>query len=98
MVAAAQVALDGSVAAGPGAAELVAGAPCWPAVLYPQHRRPDLGLRRSARRSWQARPPTQIAPEQISAIVTHRGIYRPAMIARFLGDGDVPLDVISLHS
>ena len=37
-----------------------------------------------------------VAPELISAIVTSRGIYRPEMIARHLGDGDAPLDVISL--
>ncbi|MEO7908695.1 MAG: hypothetical protein ABIV47_03490 [Roseiflexaceae bacterium] len=35
-------------------------------------------------------------PELISAIITSRGIYRPEMIARYLGDGDAPLDVIPL--
>jgi methylthioribose-1-phosphate isomerase len=39
-----------------------------------------------------------IAPALISAIVTSRGIYRPEMIARHLGDGDAPLDVIPLQS
>ncbi len=34
--------------------------------------------------------------ELISAIITSRGIYRPEMIARYLGDGDAPLDVIPL--
>ncbi|MFN8505891.1 hypothetical protein [Kouleothrix sp.] len=97
MVAAAQVALDGSVAAGPGAAELVArarraGLPCY--ILSTDG--PDPACAGAAQLA--GAPADTIAPEQISAIVTHRGIYRPAMIARFLGDGDVPLDVISLHS
>jgi methylthioribose-1-phosphate isomerase len=35
-------------------------------------------------------------PDLISAIITNRGIYRPEMIARYLGDGDAPLDVIPL--
>jgi len=37
-----------------------------------------------------------VPPEQISAIITNRGIYRPEMIARYLGDADAPLDVIPL--
>jgi methylthioribose-1-phosphate isomerase len=37
-----------------------------------------------------------VPPEQISAIITNRGIYRPEMIARYLGDGGAPLDVIPL--
>jgi methylthioribose-1-phosphate isomerase len=37
-----------------------------------------------------------LPPELISAIITSRGIYRPEMIARYLGDGDAPLDVIPL--
>jgi methylthioribose-1-phosphate isomerase len=37
-----------------------------------------------------------ISPGLISAIITNRGIYRPEMIARYLGDGDGPLDVIPL--
>jgi len=37
-----------------------------------------------------------VPPEQISAIITNRGIYRPEMIARYLGDGDAPLAVIPL--
>jgi methylthioribose-1-phosphate isomerase len=39
---------------------------------------------------------TTIPPSLISAIITNRGIYRPEMIARYLGDGDAPLDVIPL--
>jgi methylthioribose-1-phosphate isomerase len=37
-----------------------------------------------------------LAASLISAIITTRGIYRPEMIARYLGDGDAPLDVIPL--
>jgi methylthioribose-1-phosphate isomerase len=37
-----------------------------------------------------------IPPGLISAIITSRGIYRPEMVARYLGDGDAPLDVIPL--
>jgi methylthioribose-1-phosphate isomerase len=37
-----------------------------------------------------------VPPEQISAIITSRGIYRPEMVARYLGDGDAPVDVIPL--
>jgi hypothetical protein len=33
----------------------------------------------------------------INALITDRGIYRPAMLARHLQDGDAPLDVIPLH-
>lgn len=37
-----------------------------------------------------------VSAAEISAIVTTRGIYRPEMIARYLGDGEAPLDVIPL--
>jgi methylthioribose-1-phosphate isomerase len=37
-----------------------------------------------------------LPPDLISAIITSRGIYRPEMIARYLGDGEAPLDVIPL--
>ena len=37
-----------------------------------------------------------IPPNLINAIVTDRGIYRPEMIARYLEDGEAPLDVIPL--
>ncbi|HEU5015314.1 MAG TPA: hypothetical protein VFT66_22530 [Roseiflexaceae bacterium] len=37
-----------------------------------------------------------IFPQFISAIVTDRGIYRPAMITRYFDDGNAPLDVIPL--
>jgi hypothetical protein len=37
-----------------------------------------------------------LPPNQISAIITDRALYRPAMIARYLGDADTPLDLIPL--
>jgi hypothetical protein len=38
-----------------------------------------------------------LSATMINAIITDRGIYRPAMLARHLQDGDAPLDVIPLH-
>lgn len=38
-----------------------------------------------------------VPPEQISAIITNRGLYRPEMVARYLGDGEAPIDVIPLN-
>jgi hypothetical protein len=38
----------------------------------------------------------QLEAEQISAFITDRGIYRPAMLARHIQDGDTPIDVIPL--
>ncbi len=37
-----------------------------------------------------------LSPELVSAIVTDRGIYRPAMVTRYFDDGNAPLDVIPL--
>jgi methylthioribose-1-phosphate isomerase len=37
-----------------------------------------------------------LPPDLTSAIITSRGIYRPEMIARYLGDGEAPLDIIPL--
>jgi hypothetical protein len=39
---------------------------------------------------------TYLPPDQISAIITDRALYRPAMIARYHGDADTPLDLIPL--
>jgi hypothetical protein len=39
---------------------------------------------------------TYLPPNQISAIITDRALYRPAMIARYHGDADTPLDLIPL--
>lgn len=38
-----------------------------------------------------------LSADSISAIVTDRAIYRPAMIGRYHTDGDAPLDVIPLN-
>jgi len=37
-----------------------------------------------------------LPPASISAIITDRAIYRPAMIDRYFGDSDTPLDLIPL--
>lgn len=43
-------------------------------------------------------PGDEIVPAAlIAAILTSRGIYRPAMITRHLSDGNAPLDVIALR-
>ncbi|HEU4326123.1 MAG TPA: hypothetical protein VFS21_23485 [Roseiflexaceae bacterium] len=93
LIAAERIALDGSVAVLDGAAELAQrakqdGAPCY--VLG--YDGPDSDASDAAALDSAATVP----PELISAIVTHRGTYRPAMIARHLGDSDPPLDVIPL--
>ncbi len=93
LIAAERTALDGSVAVLGGAAALAQrarqdGAPCY-VLGYdgPDPAAPDAAALDSAE---------VVPPELISAIVTHRGTYRPAMIARHLGDSDPPLDVIPL--
>jgi methylthioribose-1-phosphate isomerase len=86
-----RIALDGAAACQPGAANYAAlarrhGQPCY--VLGDDG--PDSTIASLA--------PTGdvILPDVISAIITSRGIYRPEMMARYLGDGDAPLDVIPL--
>jgi methylthioribose-1-phosphate isomerase len=86
-----RIALDGAVSGAPGAAgyaELARrnGLPCY--VLGGDG--PDPTVDTFAAESHV------VPPELISAIITSRGIYRPEMIARYLGDGDAPLDVIPL--
>jgi methylthioribose-1-phosphate isomerase len=86
-----RIALDGGAAGGPGAARYAAlarqhGLPCY--VLGGDG--PDPAVATFASQS------DVMTPELISAIITSRGIYRPEMIARYLGDGDAPLDVIPL--
>ena len=93
VVAAERIALDGSVAVLPGAAALVGlarqqDAPCY--VLGYDGPDPD------APGAEALQSDEIIPPAQISAIITHRGTYRPEMIARHLGDGDAPLDLIPL--
>jgi methylthioribose-1-phosphate isomerase len=92
LVAGAQrIALDGAAAAGPGAARYAElarqhGLPCY--LLAGDGPDPALPT--------LAAPSDTLPPSLISAIITSRGIYRPEMIARYLGDGDAPLDVIPL--
>jgi methylthioribose-1-phosphate isomerase len=86
-----RIALDGAVSGAPGAAGYAELArrnslPCY--VLGGDG--PDPTVDTFAAES------NVMSPELISAIITSRGIYRPEMIARYLGDGDAPLDVIPL--
>jgi methylthioribose-1-phosphate isomerase len=86
-----RIALDGSTAGGPGAARYAElarrhGLPCY--VLGGDGPDPAVATFVAAS--------DVVPPELISAIITSRGIYRPEMIARYLGDGDAPLDVIPL--
>jgi methylthioribose-1-phosphate isomerase len=86
-----RIALDGGTAGAPGAARYAHlarqhGLPCY--VLGGDG--PDPAVDRFVAAS------DVMPPDLISAIVTSRGVYRPAMIARYLGDGDAPLDVIPL--
>jgi methylthioribose-1-phosphate isomerase len=88
---AARIALDGAATGAPGAARYAElarrnGLPCY--VLGGDG--PDPAMDTFAADS------DVMPPELISAIITSRGIYRPEMIARYLGDGDAPLDVIPL--
>jgi methylthioribose-1-phosphate isomerase len=86
-----RIALDGAAAGGPGAAryaELARGHSLPRYLLGGDGPDPDL--------STLAAGGDVMRPELISAIITSRGIYRPEMIARYLGDGDAPLDVIPL--
>jgi methylthioribose-1-phosphate isomerase len=91
VVGAERIALDGGAAGGPGAARYAElarrhGLPCY--VLGGDGPDPTVDTFAAAS--------DVMPPELISAIITSRGIYRPAMIARYLGDGDAPLDVIPL--
>lgn len=98
LLGAAQIALDGSMLAPKGAAALVAHSrrlrsPCY-ALSY---NGPDPDCPDQAALTRSAPPYDLLPPDATSAIVTHRGIYRPGMVARFLGEGDPPLDVIPLR-
>jgi methylthioribose-1-phosphate isomerase len=86
-----RIALDGGAVVGPRAAGYAAltrrhGLPCY--VLGGDGPDPAMNTFAAA--------DDVVPPELISAIITSRGIYRPEMIARYLGDGDAPLDVIPL--
>lgn len=86
-----RIALDGAATSGIGAAHYAElarrhGLPCY--VLGGDGPDPTMDTFAAAS--------NVMPPELISAIITSRGIYRPEMIARYLGDGDAPLDVIPL--
>ena len=88
------IALDGSVVSSPGAARHAEiarrhGLPRY--ILGYDGPDPAMPTRAELPAGYDLTP-----PELISAIITSRGIYRPEMIARYLGDGDAPLDVIPL--
>jgi hypothetical protein len=88
---AARVALDGSAALDADAlAAIKSVRPQLPVYLLAPHG-PDPSLPDQA-----SLGATSAAPALLSAIVTSRGIYRPAMVARFLDERDAPLDVIPL--
>jgi methylthioribose-1-phosphate isomerase len=89
-----QLALDGSIAGARGTRDATAlarrlGLPRY--ILAPDGPDPDAQTGADLIAADDITP-----PELISAIITSRGIYRPEMIARHLGDGDAPLDVIPL--
>ncbi|HEU5098304.1 MAG TPA: hypothetical protein VFU22_04765 [Roseiflexaceae bacterium] len=91
VVGAERIALDGGVAAAPGAAhsaELARQLRLPRYVLGYDGPDPNLATLAAAR--------DVLPADLISAIITSRGIYRPEMIARYLGDGEAPLDVIPL--
>lgn len=94
LLTAEHIAMDGSAVVAAGGSALAAqarsaGLPCYLVTLDG----PDPAIATSA--AFGAAD-TIVLPAQISAIITHRGIYRPDMVTRFLGEGDAPLDVIPL--
>ncbi|MEM8531263.1 MAG: hypothetical protein AAGF95_10500 [Chloroflexota bacterium] len=98
ILAAQQIALDGSIAASAGASQITALArqhnvPCY--VLG--YGGPDPDMQTSTVEEDRQALFDMIPAERISAIITDRGTYRPAMISRYLNDGDAPLDVIPLQ-
>jgi hypothetical protein len=98
LISARDASQDGSLVCDPEAARCahaarVAGLPVY--ALLPPGPSPDLRTEVDLPRS----PDSTILPaDMVSAIVTGRGTYRPAMLARHLSDGDAPLDVIPLLS
>lgn len=91
------LARDGSAVCASGCGAIIeqarqAGVPCY--VLAPFGPHPDA---EAPERVVSATHPVDIVlPSLISAIVTDRGMYRPAMIERYLGESDAPPDVIPL--
>lgn len=98
LVAAERIALDGSLAVARGAAAMLSQAraarlPCY-ALSYAG---PDASCHGQAQLAAELGAHELAPPELIGAIITHRGIYRPEMVARFLGDSDAPLETIPLQ-
>lgn len=98
LISARDAAQDGSLVCDPEAARCAhaaraAGIPVY-ALLPPG---PSATIRAAA--DLPGSPDSAILPaDMVSAVVTGRGIYRPAMLVRHLSDGDAPLDVIPLMS
>jgi translation initiation factor 2B subunit (eIF-2B alpha/beta/delta family) len=101
VIAAARVACDGAALGAPGAGQRAALARQRGLPVYALgYAGPDPALASAA----DLLPPDAPAgaeadilpPDLLGAIVTSRGVYRPAMVARHLRDGDAPLDVIRL--
>jgi methylthioribose-1-phosphate isomerase len=97
-----RIAMDGGVAGPDAGAAYVAlarrhGIPCY-VLGYdgPDPECPTTSALSASLMVGESSDDSIVPPEQISAIITNRGIYRPEMIARYLGDGDAPLDVIPL--
>lgn len=98
VIAAYQIALDGSIMASTGTSQIATLArqqsvPCY--VLG--YDGPDPDMPTSVIAESQQTLVDVVPAEHISAIITDRGTYRPAMISRYLNDGDAPLDVIPLQ-
>ncbi|MEN9935615.1 MAG: hypothetical protein RLZZ387_2194 [Chloroflexota bacterium] len=86
-----RAALDGGVELAPGALSLATAARQAMPLYAMAPEGPDPAAESSASLTGDA-----ASPALISAVVTSRGTYRPAMLARYLDDGDAPLDVIPL--
>ncbi|NOK64215.1 MAG: S-methyl-5-thioribose-1-phosphate isomerase [Chloroflexi bacterium AL-W] len=98
IIAAHQIALDGSITASAGASQIATlvrqhNVPCY--VLGYDGPKPDVST--SVVEEKQLTLVDVVPAEHISAIITDRGTYRPAMISRYLNDGNAPLDVIPLQ-
>lgn len=92
LVAAELVAIDGSIVCGASAARCAAYANSRGVALYTLgYDGPD-----QTTATVPAEAPNILPAEWVRAIVMSRGVYRPAMITRALGDGEPPLDVIPL--
>lgn len=97
VVTASAAALDGAALVPTGAGALIvairaAGVPCY--LLVPNGPLPnvqDIAALATVTAGYDV-----VAPNLVSAFITDRGMYRPAMLARYLSDTDAPLDVIPL--